>query len=174
MKCAVGCGVCDTPELWRGAAGLCARARTCAGAAESSHAYIHTARGSRAQVAAGAHGVERRVRLEGEEEVCLDRGEYSKVSQGLSLNKTLFYFKALLWESFVILLPPPAAKPTLLQHYCTTIAQHTRRPPTPPFHAIHHTILVMAISCKGQVLGRRASRPSRRRGRGVPGQGGIF
>jgi len=28
----------DTPELWRGAAGLCA----CAGAAESLHTYIHT------------------------------------------------------------------------------------------------------------------------------------
>ena len=27
-------GVCDTPELWRGAAGLCARVRACAGAAK--------------------------------------------------------------------------------------------------------------------------------------------
>jgi len=27
---AVGCGVCDMPELWRGAAGLCARVRACA------------------------------------------------------------------------------------------------------------------------------------------------
>jgi len=36
----VGCGVCDTPELWCGAAGLCARVRACAGAAESL--YIHT------------------------------------------------------------------------------------------------------------------------------------
>jgi len=32
----------DTPELWRGAAGLCARVRACAGAAESLHIYIHT------------------------------------------------------------------------------------------------------------------------------------
>jgi len=39
---AVGCGVCDTPELWCGAAGLCARVRACAGAAESLHTYIHT------------------------------------------------------------------------------------------------------------------------------------
>ena len=38
---AVGCGVCDTPELWCGAAGLCARVRACAGAAESLHTYIH-------------------------------------------------------------------------------------------------------------------------------------
>jgi len=28
------------PELWRGAAGLCARVRACAGAAESLHTHI--------------------------------------------------------------------------------------------------------------------------------------
>jgi len=39
---AVGCGVCDTPELWRGAAGLYARVRACAGAAESLRTYINT------------------------------------------------------------------------------------------------------------------------------------
>jgi len=33
-------GVCDTPELWCGAAGLCARVRACASAAESLHTYI--------------------------------------------------------------------------------------------------------------------------------------
>jgi len=37
---AVGWGVYDTPELWCGAAGLCARVRACAGAAESLHTYI--------------------------------------------------------------------------------------------------------------------------------------
>jgi len=41
---AVGCGVCDTPELWlawrRGP--VCVRVRACAGAAESLHTYIHT------------------------------------------------------------------------------------------------------------------------------------
>jgi len=36
---AVECGVCDTPELWRGAAGLCARVRACAGAADSLYTY---------------------------------------------------------------------------------------------------------------------------------------
>jgi len=40
----VRCGVCDTPELWLGAAGLCARVRACAGAAEYLHTYIHTYR----------------------------------------------------------------------------------------------------------------------------------
>ena len=39
---AVGLGVCETLELWRGAAGLCARVRACAGAAEYLHTYIHT------------------------------------------------------------------------------------------------------------------------------------
>jgi len=39
----LGCGVCDTPEHWRGAAGLmCARVRACAGAAESLHVHTHT------------------------------------------------------------------------------------------------------------------------------------
>jgi len=37
------CGVCDTPELWRGAAGLNARVRACAGTAECEcFKYIHT------------------------------------------------------------------------------------------------------------------------------------
>jgi len=39
---AVSWGVCDTPELWRGAVGLCARVRACAGAAEYLRAYLHT------------------------------------------------------------------------------------------------------------------------------------
>jgi len=39
---AVGCGVSDTPELWRGAAGLCLRICECAGAAEFLHIYVHT------------------------------------------------------------------------------------------------------------------------------------
>ena len=45
---AVGCGVCDTPKLWRGAAGLCACVRACGGAAESLNTYIHTHRIERA------------------------------------------------------------------------------------------------------------------------------
>jgi len=39
--------------------------------------------------------------------------------------------------------------------YCNTNARPLRniRPPTdPPFYAIHHTILVMTISCKGQLI----------------------
>jgi len=42
----VGCGVCDTPELWRGAAGLCARVHACAGTAESLHTYMEHGHGT--------------------------------------------------------------------------------------------------------------------------------
>ena len=66
---------------------------------------------------------------------------------GLRLYKILFHFKALLWESIIRVLPHP----TLLQYYCTTIAQYTTRLHLPPrLYAVHHTIFVMAISCKGQ------------------------
>ena len=44
--------------------------------------------------------------------------------------------------------PRPFALPTLLQYYCATFALYNL-PPTLPVHAIHHTILVMPISCKG-------------------------
>jgi len=42
-------------------------------------------------------------------------------------------------------------------HHCNTIARLLRNirpsPPTPRLYAIHHTILVMAILCKGQICG---------------------
>jgi len=71
-------------------------------------------------------------------------------SPEIRLYKILFYFKALLWESIILLLPLPPAKPTLLQYYCTTIAQYTTPPVTSRVYAIYHAILGMAISCKGQ------------------------
>jgi len=46
--------------------------------------------------------------------------------------------------------PQPPANPTLLQYCCTTIAQYTPHHRPPPLYATHHTISVMAISCKGQ------------------------
>ena len=44
----------------------------------------------------------------------------------------------------------PPALPTLVQYYCTIIGQDTTPLPTSRLYAIHHTILVMAISCNGQ------------------------
>ena len=51
-------------------------------------------------------------------------------------------------QSFFYRQLPPV--PTLSQCYCTSIAQYTTPPPTPHLYAIHNTILVVAISCKGQ------------------------
>jgi len=48
--------------------------------------------------------------------------------------------------------PRPPALPTLVQYYCTTIGQYTTPPPTSRLYAIHHTILVITISCKGQMV----------------------
>ena len=95
---AVGCGVCDTPELWRGAAGLCARVRACAGAAESLQTNIHT------PPAACCHHLVSATprRLE------------------LGLYKIFVHFNAFVNERIVILLPLPPARPALLQYYCTT------------------------------------------------------
>ena len=49
--------------------------------------------------------------------------------------------------------PLPPALPALLEYDCTSIAQYTT-PPNPPFvcHTVHHTILAMASSCKGQLV----------------------
>ena len=56
----------------------------------------------------------------------------------VSLHKILFHLKALLWESFILLLPPSTAKPTLWHTYCTTIAQYT--PPHRPLLFTPYTI----------------------------------
>ena len=68
---------------------------------------------------------------------------------GLGLYKIVFHFNPLLWESIILLRPPPTCKAypiaLVLCDHCAIYARQT----TPPLNAIHHTILVMAISCKG-------------------------
>jgi len=68
----------------------------------------------------------------------------------VSLSKIVFYFKASMWESIILVFPPPPTCKAysiaiLLRDHCAIYAP----PPTPSLHARHHTILVMAISCKG-------------------------
>ena len=113
---AVGCGVGDTPELWRGAAGLCARVRACAGAAESLHPYIS---------------------------ICILRPRTctlpSRAVFGLGLTRSIYVHLHL-----------PRVKGF-------TLLRNIRPPPTTLVYAIHHTQLVLAISCKGQTC----TRPSR-------------
>jgi len=70
----------------------------------------------------------------------------------LGLHKILFHFAAFMWDSILPSLPPPtciARTIAILLHvYCARYDA----PPTPPLYAIHYTILVMAISCKGQCM----------------------
>jgi len=63
--------------------------------------------------------------------------------------------------------PSPSALPTLLQYYCTAIAQYTTPPPTTLLYAIHHTQLVLAISCKGQIPTLHIEYAERRRKYGI-------
>ena len=87
----------------------------------------------------------------------------------LGLHKILFYFEAFAHESIILSLPPPTCIArtiaTLLHVYCAIYDA----PPTPLVYAIHNTILIMAISCKGQAYpGRRIpSTPSA----GAPARG---
>jgi len=80
------------------------------------------------------------------------RPVYAGSESELSLYKMLFYFLKLYCGSqSSFYCPPPQCKtyPVAmpLHGYCAIYAP----PPPPPVYAIHHTILVMAISCKGQV-----------------------
>ena len=65
----------------------------------------------------------------------------------VSLYKILFHcIKALLWESIILVCPPPSSCTTyaiaiLLHAHCAIYAL----PSTFFLYAIHHTILVMAI-----------------------------
>jgi len=63
----------------------------------------------------------------------------------------LFYFEAVVHETTMLSFPPPTciARPGV-QHYCTIIGQYTTPPPDSRSYAIHHTILVITTSCKGQ------------------------
>jgi len=72
----------------------------------------------------------------------------------LTFTRYRFTLRLLCGSQSFLYRPLPRALPALLQYYCTSIAQDTTPPPTLSLYAIHYTILVMAISCKGQV-GRR-------------------
>jgi len=80
------------------------------------------------------------------------RTEYKlNTGLGISLYKILFHFKTIVWESIILVLPPPHLQSL---PYCNNIAgplRNIRPPHRPPlYYAIHHTILVMAISCEEQ------------------------
>jgi len=71
----------------------------------------------------------------------------------VGLYKILVYFEAFVHESIILLSPPPTCTDRtiaiLLHVYCAIYDA----PPTPLVYAIHHTLLVMTISCNGQPEG---------------------
>jgi len=77
-----------------------------------------------------------------------------RICCGLAFTRYCFASKLYCERPSSFYCHPPPAKPTLLQYYCTTIARYTPLPTSPPVYAIHRTVLVMAISCNGQVVVR--------------------
>jgi len=69
----------------------------------------------------------------------------------VGLYKIFVHFNAFVNEPIIIFIAPPTCKAytvaIVLRDYCARYAP----PPTLLSYAIHHTILVMAILCKGQV-----------------------
>jgi len=53
-------------------------------------------------------------------------------------------------ESTILSFPAPTCIAHPVQNYCTTIEQYSPHPPTSRLYPIHHTILVITISCKGR------------------------
>jgi len=74
----------------------------------------------------------------------------ARVKPNLAFTRYCFTSRLLCTIQSSVCCPLPPVLPALLQYYCTPIAQYTPPPPTPLLYAIHHTILAMAISCKGQ------------------------
>jgi len=79
------------------------------------------------------------------------KGQPRRFSFGaqVDLYKILFYFEAFVHESIILLLPPSTCivhtVAILLQYYCAIFEP----PSTSLWYVIHHTILCIAISCKG-------------------------
>jgi len=57
-------------------------------------------------------------------------------------------------ESTILSSPRPPAWPTLVQYHCTILTEYKTPLPTSRVYVIHHNILVITISCEGQVAGR--------------------
>jgi len=81
--------------------------------------------------------------------------------------KIFVYFRLLCTNQPTFHSPRPPTLPTMVQYYCTTIGQYTSPLPTSRLYAIHHTLLVITISCKGQVYICATTRLSMPRGLGL-------
>jgi len=92
----------------------------------------------------------------------------------ISLYTILFCFKALSWESIILVCLHPTCKAcpiAILSHDHWAIYALL---PSPLLYAVNHTILVMAISCKGQGIHRRAPKSKSGSGQQVNGGGETY
>jgi len=91
-----------------------------------------------------------------------DKSEDAVRSNGLVITRYGFTLKLYCGSQSSFYCPPPTWKAypiaILLHGHCAIYAHST----DPPFYAIHHTILGMAISCKGQAMGQPKTRTSLR------------
>jgi len=65
-------------------------------------------------------------------------------------------FRGILQSTRPYRVNPEPALSTLVQYYRATLGQYTTPPSDPRVYAIHHTTLVITISCKGQLRPRAA------------------
>jgi len=74
----------------------------------------------------------------------------SGVGRVLVFTKYSFSWRLLCTNQPPFYSPRPPALPTLVQYHCTAVGEYTTPPPNSRVYAIHHTRLVITISCKGQ------------------------
>jgi len=76
-----------------------------------------------------------------------------KATLGLAFTRYSFTSRLLCTNQLSFHAPRSAALPTLVQYYCTMIGRYKTPLPTSRLYTIHHTILAITISCKGQLSG---------------------
>ena len=76
----------------------------------------------------------------------------SSCNRILAFTRYCFTSRLLRMNQSSVHCPLPPALPARLQYFHTSIAQYTTPPTTSRLYAIHHTILVITISCKGQIV----------------------
>ena len=76
------------------------------------------------------------------------RQERARAGFALAFTRYYFTFMVLSTNQSSLHYPRPAALPTRLQYCCNAQYSTLFRPPR--FHVIHHTMLCIAISCKGE------------------------
>jgi len=83
----------------------------------------------------------------------------TKLGSELAFTR-FFYFNAFVHESIIRVLPPPPYLAPTIAKPLSSFSQYTAPPPppTPLLYVLHHTVMVLAISRKGQCQNRTVLR----------------